>query len=130
MSGAGKSTLVRLLKEPLTAFSDDRVIVRVDGKEITLSGTPWAGEALVAEPHSAPLTGLAFLHHASATEARALTRQEALHQLLPSLSVPWFEKQATTDVLAVAERLLDCVPAHELRFRPHSEVGEVIASLL
>lgn len=129
ISGAGKSTLVDLLGNAVHAVSDDRVIVRVDGEEKTLFGTPWAGEAHVADSLSAPLAGLAFLHQASVTEAHPLTKKDALHQLLPSLSVPWFEEQSATDVLAVAERLLDHVPAHELHFKPDSDVRHVVDSL-
>jgi hypothetical protein len=129
VSGAGKSTLVSVLGDAFNSISDDRVIVRVDGERIILFGTPWAGEGRSARAQSAPLAALAFLHQAPVTEARPLTNQEALHQLLPSLSVPWFEDQMATDVLAVAERLLNHVPAHELHFKPDSDVRDVVDSL-
>ena len=130
VSGAGKSTLVSVLGDAFNSISDDRVIIRVDGEGIILFGTPWVGEGRAARAQSAPLAALAFLRQATVTEARPLTKQEALRQLLPTLSVPWFEEHAATDVLAVAEKLLESVPAYELHFRPDQEVQGVIRNLL
>lgn len=129
VSGAGKSTLSNLLDETFTRLSDDRVIVRFADTLPVLFGTPWAGEAGIACPESAPLTALVFLHQAAAPEIRPIKRDAALRQLLPTLSVPWFDERAACDVLEVAEHILELVPAYDLYFRPDHSARKSIAQL-
>jgi hypothetical protein len=130
VSGAGKSTLSNLLDESFTRLSDDRVIVRVADTQPLLFGTPWAGEAGIACPKSAPLAALVFLHQAAVTQIRPIKRDAALRQLLPTLSTPWFDESAAGNVLEVAEQILELVPAYDLDFRPDLEVRNTIAELV
>jgi hypothetical protein len=130
VSGAGKSTLSNLLGESFTRLSDDRVIIRASDTRPILFGTPWAGEAGIACSESAPLAALVFLHKADTTEIRPIERDAALRQLLPTLSVPWFEERAAGNVLKVGEYVLELVQAYDLHFRPDRGVEEVLAGLI
>src|SRR5580700_955964 len=64
-SGAGKSTTARLwLDRPgVRILSDDRIILRARDGRIWMYGTPWHGDAGIASPDSALLTGIYLLAH-------------------------------------------------------------------
>ncbi len=131
-SGAGKSTWMRLAasREDWHGLSDDRVIVRRSGRTLRIHGTPWAGEGQVAANRSAELAALVFLHQAPRNELRRIDRREALAQLLPTASVPWFEPVRMNAALELCAEITSCLPAYELRFRPESEATDLVAELL
>jgi hypothetical protein len=130
-SGGGKSTLSRLLAGT-TGFlrmSDDRMVLRHAGGALRAFGTPWAGTERVAANQSACLAGLAFLHQSPTTHLRRISAREALGQLLPVASVPWFDQDLTARCLAFCGEVLEEVPLYELHFRRHEEVRDVVAEL-
>ena len=64
-SGAGKSTMARLWQpQPgIQILSDDRIVLRKEGKKLWMHGTPWHGEAGLSSAARAPLTRIYFLQH-------------------------------------------------------------------
>ena len=128
-SGAGKSTLARLLtgRGACRLLSDDRIIVRGGvGGGFRMFGTPWPGEASVAENSGVALDALFFLSHAASNEIRPLAISEAATRLLQVASVPWHDAEVFPDTVSFCDRLLRTAPAHELRFEPSSAVAAVI----
>ena len=130
-SGAGKSTFSRLWLDRTDAHvvNDDRMIVRRNesGPGFTAYGTPWPGELGIALNESAPLGGICFLRQSAQTEIRPITPQQALPQLLPLASIPWYEQDLVPPALDFCDRLLAGVPLYELHFRPdHSAVEAVL----
>ena len=91
-SGAGKTTLMGLLegRTGLDRLSDDRLILQA-GEPPLVSGTPWAGEGMVAANDTAELAALVFLHQGPAHDLQPITAREAAAQLLPTTSIPWFD---------------------------------------
>ena len=91
-SGAGKTTLMGLLegRTDLDRLSDDRLILRV-GEPPSISGTPWAGEGMVAANDTAGLTALIFLHQGPDHDLQPIAPREAAAQLLPTTSIPWLD---------------------------------------
>lgn len=132
-SGAGKSTFSRLWLDRTDAHvvNDDRMIVRQNeqGPGFTAYGTPWPGELGIALNESAPLGGICFLHKSDQTEIRPITPRQALPQLLPLASIPWYEQELVPPALDFCDRLLAGVPLYELHFRPDQSAIEAVLNL-
>jgi len=123
-SGAGKSTLSRLFLNRDTAemLSDDRIIIRKTDGKFRAFGTPWAGDAGIAENKNVMLDRLFFIHHADTNRVRELMPKEAVERLMPVTSIPWYDEKATQEMLSFCEDLVLHIPAYELHFRPDGSV--------
>jgi hypothetical protein len=129
-SGAGKSTLSRMLSSAGlgdSLLSDDRVILRVaqagegDGSGVEAWGTPWPGDAQIAENAYAPLAVLLFLVKAEVNELVSLGSGAAMRRLLPVVSCPWYDAERLPGVLDTCARVVENTPCYDLRFRPEGE---------
>ncbi len=131
-SDAGKSTLARLLAERpgVELLSDDRIAARKVKGAFVAYGTPWAGEQGAALNDKAVLCGICFLRHAEADHIEPLTPSQALERLLPVTSVPWYDAQVVSDVIAFLDTLLARVPTLELCFRPTAAVADLVEELI
>ncbi|MBI5848191.1 MAG: hypothetical protein HZB31_09640 [Nitrospirae bacterium] len=123
-SGAGKSTISRLFlgKSGAEMFSDDRMIVRKIDNTFRAFGTPWAGDASIAENKSVLLDRIFFIHQAKTNLLRELTPKEAIERLMPVTSIPWYDETAFQNILAFCEDLVLNIPAYELHFMPDRSV--------
>jgi hypothetical protein len=130
-SGAGKTTVMSLLEDlvELERLSDDRVVVRTRAGSPRLHGTPWAGEGLVASAAAAELAALVFLHHGAEDRLEPISPSAAAEQLLPTVSVPWFDRELMTGCLDSIDALVRGTPAYELRFRPHRGIAMLVDGL-
>ncbi len=130
-SRAGKTTMSRLCASSgHPVLSDDRVIVRLVGKEFRIFGTPWPGEGRHAVNRSVPLAALVFLTKGDANRVETLSRGAAARRLLPVLSVPWFDRELAGRCLDFCTELTERVPAHELIFRPDTGAVHALEELL
>jgi serine kinase of HPr protein (carbohydrate metabolism regulator) len=127
-SGAGKSTLSRLLmNEPgMRVLSDDRIIVRKKRDGFKMHGTPWHGDAGLAENRSVDLKGVFFLKHGVMNEVCQLSHTVAFERLLTVASVPWFERVVTDHILSVCENVAKEIPAYEFAFVPDAGAAEFV----
>jgi hypothetical protein len=132
-SGAGKSTSARLWARhrPQTlVLSDDRVVVRRDGKRLTALGTPWHGEARFAAAAARPLRGVFFIEHARTTAVRRLGAAEAAGRLFTRSFPPLWRQETVARTLDACATIAESVPCHELRFLPdRSAVEAVLATV-
>jgi hypothetical protein len=119
-SGAGKSTFSQLLAEAKIGqlLSDERMIVREIGGTMQAFGTPWAGTAGIARNSRAPLAGIFFLKHGQGNRIEKLAATEALDKLLPLISIPWYDPDTMSRIVAFAKHLVAKVPAYEMSFTP------------
>jgi hypothetical protein len=136
VSGAGKSTLCRLFMAGGHAdslLSDDRVILWAEGsdgasapagehKQAEIWGTPWPGDAGVAQNTRAPLGALLFLVKADQTELVRLPVGMAMRRLMPVVSCPWYDRVRGNLVLETCAQAVETFPCYDLRFRADSEV--------
>lgn len=127
-SGRGKSTVARLARGRATVLSDENVIVRRQGDEVTLVSTPFWGLSTpateVRQVHAAevPLVGLFSLHHASCFTLERLAPAAAVMELLTSEKVATERPSSAAAWLAAAERLAAALPLYRLGFQPTTEL--------
>ncbi len=83
-SGAGKSTLARMWDQEngVDILSDDRIIVRKQGREFRVYGTPWHGEAAFGSPREARLERIFFLSHGQENSIKEMTGLDRVSHLL------------------------------------------------
>ncbi|MDQ3696607.1 MAG: hypothetical protein M3373_01075 [Gemmatimonadota bacterium] len=118
-SGAGKSTIAELAEGiGARVLSDDRTIITIDGSGPRAWGTPWHGTYTRGSPDSAPLCALFLLVKAPLDDVLPLDRACAFKELLVRLVQPTVDRGELLGAMDGIERLVEAVPAAELRFRP------------
>lgn len=131
-SGAGKSTLSRLFlgSKGVAMLSDDRVVIRRIEDELKIYGTPWAGDAGIAENREFPLKGIFFICHGDKNSIKELNHKEALVRLMPVTSIPWYDDDAVSRMLFFCEDIAMNVPAYELYFKPDIEAVDFLKGFI
>jgi hypothetical protein len=138
-SGAGKSTSSRLWsrQDGARVLSDDRIILRREHDRIWMYGTPWHGDAGIAEADRASLDAIYVLAHGHRNEVRPLSRTTAAAELFARSFVPHHSTDAITFILEFFSKVTDCVPCSEFSFVPNytaveallrEDVGKIIAA--
>ena len=134
VSEAGKTTCSRIAHDAgLTVLNDDTVVLGWDDDQPVVWGTTFHGEARLANPGPAPLAGLYFLHQSKSDGLEVLDQVQAVKNLilnsfpLASSLPPVAAKQIVLQLLALAQRLCDSVPAHRLDFRPTPAFLELLS---
>jgi hypothetical protein len=126
-SEAGKSTTARLWHEQqATVLSDDRVILRLRGKEVWVYGTPWHGEEDFASPASAPLDRIFFLEQGRTNGLREIGRVAAVAQLVACCFPPFHDKAGLDFTLELLTTIIDCVPCSVLTFVPEPSAVQFV----
>jgi hypothetical protein len=128
VSGAGKSTLIRLATawSGALALNDDRILLRIQDDTVMAYGTPWPGEAAVAENQHAEAGALLFLEKGQDNRVRAISHRETLARLLPTVSLPWFDPEQLEAGLRACDAMIRRVPAAVFTFRPEEKALDVL----
>jgi hypothetical protein len=131
-SGAGKSTLARLWDQEngVDILSDDRVIVRKQGREFRVFGTPWHGEAAFGSPREARLEKIFFLSHGQENSTKDMAGLDPLARLLTCSFPPLWDPQAMECALEFFSQIADHVPFQELIFRPEKSVITLVKKII
>ena len=119
-SGAGKSTSARLWSErPATRIlSDDRIVIRGDGRSYRIFGTPWHGEAGCESPGSAPLAAAFILEQAPRNRIVDLAPSQAVAQMMVRAFPAMWDQQGLEFAVTFLSKLADRVPVRRLQFTP------------
>lgn len=127
-SGAGKSTLSKFFlgRNTVEMLSDDRVVIRKINGSFRVYGTPWAGDAGIAENKEFPLKGIFFIHHGDKNRIREMTPREATEKLMPVTSIPWFDRDVMPRILDFCEELVSNIPAYQFYFKPDAEAVDCL----
>ncbi|HEY0703866.1 MAG TPA: hypothetical protein VGD60_13950 [Candidatus Acidoferrales bacterium] len=127
-SGAGKSTSSRLWSKIKGArvLSDDRIILRRENGRVWMYGTPWHGDAGIAEADRWPLDGIFVLAQAPSNSLRPLSRTEASAELYARSFVPHHSSDAVAFILEFFSRITMQVPCFEFSFVPNFTAVEVL----
>jgi hypothetical protein len=123
-SGAGKTTMARLWQRErgVKILSDDRIVLRNMDDTNWMYGTPWHGEAGLADPSRAPLTRIYFLRHGGKNELLPQTKTEAVARLFACSFPPFYNREALDFTLAFFAEIVEAVPCYELNFVPDEPV--------
>ncbi|HKN75892.1 MAG TPA: hypothetical protein VJW94_12005 [Candidatus Acidoferrum sp.] len=127
-SGAGKSTTARLwMDRPGTRIlSDDRIILRAQEGQIWMYGTPWHGDAGIASPDSAPLSGVFLLKHGKSNERFPLRPGRAAAELFTRSFVTHHSAEGIQFTLDFLDRVAREVPCFIFQFVPDESAVEAI----
>ena len=127
-SGAGKSTTARLwLDRPgARILSDDRIILRAREGQIWMYGTPWHGDAGIASPDSALLTGIYLLEHGNSNEQFPLPPGRAAAELFTRSFVTHHSGEGIRFTLEFLDRVAREVPCSIFKFVPDESAVEAI----
>lgn len=130
-SGAGKSTITELWKDVAGAnlLSDDRVIIRKQGGDFRMYGTPWHGDANVVSPDSVPLSKIFILEHAGKNLARPLSPIAGVSQLLARSFSTYWDTSGVAFSLEFLSQVCQRVPCYQLGFTPDPTIIDYIRSL-
>jgi hypothetical protein len=118
-SGAGKTTTANLwtqAKPGTRVLSDDRIIVRSDGRVMRMYGTPWHGEGAYALPEQTPLSAIFFLTQSEHNAARRMSESEAVARLFACSFAPVYVHEDVHHCLAFLGALAAQVPCYALSF--------------
>jgi hypothetical protein len=85
-SGTGKSTHTRLWREYFGAravmINDDKPLLRMEGSEVWVCGTPWNGKHRLGMNTNVPLAGICILERGEENRISPISSKEALHMLM------------------------------------------------
>lgn len=126
-SGAGKTTIAKLWeKAGARILSDDRIILRHLGGKIWMYGTPWHGEARLAEAIRTDLAGIFMLGRGERNDVLPMAQPEAVAGLFARSFVPFYDPAALAFTLHALQGVAASTPCAHLRFVPDSSVVEFI----
>ena len=134
-SGAGKTTLTRLALGYGEPFNDEMVIVDLSGPRPLLRSTPFIGFRTPPELRTRvnrvhPADCLLVLAHGAEFRLDPLPPAEAVLELLRTDIAAVERPASAARWMALAERLLQQVPARRLVFRPTPDVWSFLAHAL
>lgn len=116
-SGTGKSTHTRLWLQYLDGtrvINGDKPILRFDGTEFIVYGTPWNGKEGLGCNASVPLKGLCFLEQAKENSIRRLTHSETSKRLFSQVLLPQDEDEVVA-TLELLDKMIASTPAYLLQ---------------
>jgi hypothetical protein len=120
-SGDGKTTTARLWQRETgaTILSDDRIVLTRGGAGgWRMHGTPWHGEAELAAPASAPLSGAFVLARGTRCALEPLAPTHAVAALLARSFPAFYDAAATARLVERLGRLVAEVPCRRFPFVP------------
>jgi hypothetical protein len=118
-SGAGKSTMARLWKTHpgATVLSDDRIIVRREGRDLVMHGTPWHGDEPAISAGRVKLARVFVLRQSPDCAVRPLETSTAVAHLFSCCFPAFYSREALAETLRILEIVAQQTPCAELSFR-------------
>ena len=131
-SGAGKTTMARLWQNggPVRILSDDRIILRQTDGCLQMHGTPWHGEAELADAGAHPLSCTYLLARGPQNALAAQPAAAAVGRLFSCCFPPFYDPAGLEFTLGFLEHVVLEVPCYELRFVPDARVTDFIRTVL
>lgn len=127
-SGTGKSTHSSLWVEHIAnseLLNDDNPVVRIEGGEAMVYGTPWSGKTPCYKNDSARIGAFVQIKQRPENQIYKEPPLQAFAVLLPSMSTMKWDKRIYGDVCDSVGRLIGVAPLYTLGCRPDKEAAEV-----
>lgn len=125
-SGTGKSTHSRLWLryiEGVSLLNDDNPVLRLEGDEVKVYGTPWSGKTKCYINKGVKLGAIVRLRQAEENYLRWLDGVEALTTLIPSCTAMRWNMDLFNGMIGTAEKIMGDVPIGELACLPNAEAA-------
>ena len=107
-------------------LSDDRTIVRRNGNDFYIYGTPWHGEARFGMSRWVKLEKMFFLQHSQVNEIRKLNDVVSVQNLLTSSFPPFWDSRGMQFTLDFFSEIAAAVPSYQLQFKPDRSAIDLI----
>lgn len=128
-SGTGKSTHTRLWLENIEGTSllnDDSPIVRVDGDEVRVYGSPWSGKTPCFRQEHYPIAGLLRLEQRKENIIRRLGVVEGFTALQPSCPPCFAHEERCLDLLVeFISNVIERVPVYRMGCLPNADAARL-----
>ena len=132
-SGTGKSTHSSLWLDNISntyLLNDDNPVIRVEGDEINIYGTPWSGKTPCYRNEKLPLKASVRLSQAPDNAIRKLSLLQSYASLMPACSCMRWDKRSTDALHKTVEKVitrvagwhLECLPDEDAARTCHSAV--------
>lgn len=130
-SDAGKTTLARLWHNVpgVKVLGDEALVLREVGGEVRVYGTPWPGEAGLADPGGVPLHRVFFVQHADRNGVRALGEALVVRKLLAQTVLLPYDREGSERILDFCISIAEAVPAAELGFVPDDTIADFVRGM-
>ena len=127
-SGTGKSTHTRiykkLFKDRVTIVNDDKPLVRMEGGEFYVYGTPWSGKANLNTNVKVPIKAICKLDRGEKNEIMELDNKSAVNLLL-NQTVRFSDSSLTMKSLETIEKLVNKIKFYSLKCNTELQAGEI-----
>ena len=138
-SGTGKSTHSSLWLRNIDntyLLNDDNPVIRVEGDEINIYGTPWSGKTPCYKNEVLPLKASVRLSQAPHNKIARLTALQSYASLLPACSCMRWDRKSTDALHKTVEKViskvacwhLECLPDADAAYTCHSAVAATCSS--
>lgn len=128
VSGTGKSTHSQLWMEAfddVELLNDDNPIVRIEGSQVMVYGSPWSGKTPCYKNLAAPVRGIARLQQYKSNAFIPATGVEAFSLVLPGCAALQMDADIMNDVYDTLSVLCQLVPVAQLRCLPNLRAAHV-----
>ena len=127
-SGTGKSTHAGLWREMLgekaVMVNDDKPLIRIEGSQAVVYGTPWNGKHRLGNNISVPLKAVCILHRGTENHIEKISPGEAWPDILQQTYRP-ADLSAMTKTMVLLDRLTQCVSFYRLSCNMDPEAAYV-----
>ena len=127
-SGTGKSTHSRLWLENVAGtalLNDDNPVVRVNGEDVIVYGTPWSGKTPCYRNESAPVAAMVSLKQGPRNRFESKEDIAAFGALLPGCSVLRFDRNLYGNLCETLIELAEMVCVGEMRCLPDMDAAHI-----
>lgn len=125
-SGTGKSTHSSLwLKniENTYLLNDDNPVIRVEGDNVNIYGTPWSGKTPCYKNEVLPLNAVVRLSQAPYNEIKKLPMLQAYASLMPACSCMRWDRRSTDALHKTVEKVISRVAGYHLECLPDADAA-------
>lgn len=127
-SGTGKSTHTKLWREYFgeRAFmvNDDKPLIKINEKNVTVYGTPWNGKHNLSQNTSVPLKAVCILKRSEKNHIEKITKSEAYPMLIQQVHRPC-DASKIVKLLELIDRFAKNVNFYKLGCNMEIEAAEI-----